>query len=297
MTQVGTKLSFNFKGWIILFVLLLASVPLLIMNGQKDFAKVIGLITIALTFIAIRRWMYIANKIKGRPSKINLNLNDRYWLNEHIPFYSKLNAGDKKIFEDRIGLFVTDILITEIGKEIPDRAVCLYVASSAVIAFWGLPYWNYGKLSEVLVYPQNFNEDNSIDVHGNVLGKVHQGGLMDTTMILSLPALIHGFTNHNDKSNVGVHEFSHLIDKADGEIDGVPVGMNMAERKHWIELCTSEMAEILKGHSDINPYGATNKGEFFAVIMEYYKENPVLLSRKHPELFEMLDKFFNKEIH
>lgn len=295
MTQEKTKSGFNFTVWICVFIILLASIPLLTMNGQKNLAKVIGIATVVLTFFAIRRWLYKVNKLKGKPSKIDLNTNDRYWLNQHVRFYSLLSKTDKKIFEDRISLFVTDIIITEVGKEVPEREVCLYVASSAVIAFWGLPYWNYGRLSEVLVYPENFNDDNSLDAHGHVLGKVHHGGLMDTTMILSLPALVYGFKNHEDKSNVGVHEFAHLIDKADGEIDGVPVGMNKTDRAHWIQLCKEEMEAMLEGHSDINIYGATNRPEFFAVIVEYYKENPEVLEKKHPELFEMLDAFFNKK--
>lgn len=287
--------QFKFKIWIPVFIILLACIPLLTMLGQKNLAKVTGITTVVLTAFAIRRWLYLAKKIKGKPSKIDLNLNDRYWLNEHIHFYHQLTKPEKKIFEDRISLFVTDIIITEVGKEMPDRDTCLYVASSAVIAFWGLPYWNYGRLSEVLVYPENFDDNNTIDEHGNILGKVHHGGLMDTTMILSHPALVHGFANHHDKRNVGIHEFAHLIDKADGEIDGLPVGMSPDERKHWIQLCTEEMEEMIKGHSDINPYGATNRSEFFAVIVEYYKETPEILAKKHPELFEVLDRFFKQD--
>lgn len=287
--------QFRFHIWIPVFIALLAAIPLLTIYGQKNLAKVTGIATVVLTAFAIRRWLYFAHKLKGRPGKIVLNLNDRYWLNEHIHFYGQLTRSGKKIFEDRISLFVADIIITEVGKEIPERETCLYVASSAVITFWGLPYWNYGRLSEVLVYPDNFHDDNTIDAHGNVLGKVHHGGLMDTTMILSLPALVHSFANHTDKRNVGVHEFAHLIDKADGEIDGLPEGMSPGERTHWISLCEEEIKEILKGHSDINAYAATNRSEFFAVIVEYYKENPEVLSRKHPEIFEVLDRYFHKE--
>lgn len=287
--------AFNFKWWIFLFIIMLASIPVLTMNGQKNPAKVIGIATVVLTFFAIRRWLYRVNKLKGKPSKINLNVNDRYWLNEHIHFYSNLDKQEKKVFEDRISLFVTDIIVTEIGKDIPERETCLYVASSAVIAFWGLPYWNYGRLSEVLVYPENFNDDNSIDAHGNILGKVHHGGLMDTTMILSLPALVYGFSNEHDKRNVGIHEFAHLIDKADGSIDGLPAGMSQQERTHWMKLCAEEMEEMLKGHSDINIYGATNPSEFFAVIVEYYKETPEVLASKHPEIFDVLDRFFHQD--
>lgn len=285
------KTRFNFGIWILFFFIMLLSIPFLIQLGEVKAAKFIGIVVVFSSVIAIRRWMYLLKK----PAKTFISLNDKYWLKEHIDFYQKLSKSDRIIFEDRVALFLTDIIVTEIGKEIPEKSTCLYVASSAVIAFWGLPYWNYGRLSEVLVYPQNFNDDNSLNEKGQVLGKVHQGGLMDTTMILSLPALEAGFKNPNDKKNVGIHEFAHLIDKATGSVNGIPEGMDLEDRTHWLQLCRQEMTAILKGNSDINVYAATNKGEFFAVIVEYYKESPAILEKKHPEIFQILDDYFNAE--
>ena len=281
--------KFNFGIWIFLFFILLLSIPAFIHFGYVKAAKTFGVVVAFTSVIAVRRWMYLSK----RPAKTFISLNDKFWLKENIKFYQQLSIGDKAIFEDRVALFISDIIITEIGKDVPEKSTCLYVASSAVIAFWGLPYWNYGRLSEVLVYPENFNNDNTLNDKGVVLGKVHQGGLMDTTMILSLPALEAGFKNTQDKQNVDIHEFAHLIDKASGYIDGVPAGMDLNDRKEWVQLCKEEMQAILKGNSDINAYGAVNKGEFFAVIVEYYKESPSYLEKKHPEIFEILDVYFN----
>jgi MtfA peptidase len=44
--------------------------------------------------------------------------------------------------------------------------------------------------------------------------------------------------------------------------------------------------------SEINPYGATNRQEFFAVVSEYFFERPFLLQQKHPELYKLLLKIF-----
>jgi Mlc titration factor MtfA (ptsG expression regulator) len=146
----------------------------------------------------------------------------------------------------------------------------------------------------VLIYPTHFTEDNQLSSSGTVLGKVHHGGLMDTTMILSLPALKHGFRNQSDKKNVGIHEFAHMLDKSEGFINGIPVGINNDEREEWIELFYTEIENIENKKSNINPYGASNKAEFFAVAVEYYKEQPKLLKKKHPKLFEKLDRYFNQ---
>jgi Mlc titration factor MtfA (ptsG expression regulator) len=53
--------------------------------------------------------------------------------------------------------------------------------------------------------------------------------------------------------------------------------------------------EILADKSDINPYGATNKAEFFAVVSEYFFERPDLLRIKHPELYKLLEQVFSND--
>ena len=52
--------------------------------------------------------------------------------------------------------------------------------------------------------------------------------------------------------------------------------------------------DMMKDRSDINPYGATNQAEFFAVVSEYFFERPDLLQRKHPELYGMLEQIFRQ---
>ena len=55
-----------------------------------------------------------------------------------------------------------------------------------------------------------------------------------------------------------------------------------------------EIVRMMKDRSDINPYGATDPAEFFAVVSEYFFERPDLLQKKHPQLFELLEKIFRK---
>lgn len=286
----------RFMAWLIIFLVLLMFIPILIMSNFAFLAKIFGFSVIILISIALFRWRTQSVRKIRKASRIRMTLNDRFWLDRHIDFYHILSKSDKIIFEDRIGLFLAEIKITQIDKEIPEKDVCLYVASSAIIAFWGLPYWNYGELVEVLVYPENFTMENQIDSKGNIEGKVFQGGLMDSTMILSLPALINDFKLSKDRKNVGIHEFSHLLDKDDGVMDGEPSVFNKEHDVKWFGLLKNEIRKIKNNKSDINPYAAKNEAEFFAVIMEYYRENPKKLKKNHSKLFDFLDsKFRNNE--
>ncbi|MGM0477870.1 MAG: M90 family metallopeptidase [Bacteroidota bacterium] len=284
-----------FGPWILLFLVLLSAIPVILHYKGFNIAKILGVMVVIGIVAALWVWRINTRKKAPRNERIQIDTNDKFWLNEKISFYRKLKKDDQKTFRDRLGIFLADVTITEVGKDQPEKSTCLYVASSAVIAFWGLPYWNYADLQEVIVYPSNFDEDNQLNKRGMIGGKVYHGGIMDRTMILSLPELKKGFAIDNDKKNVGVHEFAHLLDKSDGSLDGVPPEMGENDRKIWTKLMDEEMKAIDNDDSTVPDYGATNKVEFFAVITSYYKECPKLLSLKHPELFEVLERYYGSE--
>lgn len=286
--------NYSYLLWTLLFLVLLGSIPLLLYNRGVDVARIVGFIVLIAIVVALWYWRYAIRKKSPRNERIKLDANDLFWLEKNISFYKKLSKNDRKIFLDRIGIFLADIQITEVDKEVADKETCFYVASSAIIAYWGLPYWNYGELQEVLVYPTNFNMDNTLNELGRVGGKVHHGGLMDKTMILSFPELKKGFQINNDKKNVGVHEFSHLLDKSDGSIDGIPPFMEKKDRKIWLNIMEREMSKINSDSSTIPDYGGVDKTEFFAVVSEYYKECPKLLKIKHIELYNVLHSYYNQ---
>jgi Mlc titration factor MtfA (ptsG expression regulator) len=115
-------------------------------------------------------------------------------------------------------------------------------------------------------------------------------------MILSRNALIKGFSKNSGEENTGIHEFVHLLDKADGATDGIPE--SFLPHKYiepWVKMMHQEIRNIEMDHSDINPYATTNQAEFFAVVSEYFFKKPDQFQNKHPELYEMLSKIFGQE--
>lgn len=119
-------------------------------------------------------------------------------------------------------------------------------------------------------------------------------GAMNHMMILSKSELRQAFSNTTGKTNTGIHEFVHLVDKTDGSIDGVPeIILQQKYILPWLQLMQKEIEMIRNNESDINPYGATSESEFFAVVSEYFFERPALLAQKHPELYVLLNKIFS----
>ncbi len=234
-----------------------------------------------------RKWKKPADKFSTDWRKI---------LTQKVAYYNNLSGEEKPRFEYKIQEFLNNIRITGISTTVNDTDRLL-IAASAIIPIFAFPDWQYINLKEVLVYPNQFDEDFQTEgSERRILGMVGTG-YMNGKMILSKRALRYGFDNESDKKNTAIHEFVHLVDKADGNIDGIPTAL--LEKQYtipWIDLIQHKIDEIYEGKSDINPYGATNKSEFFAVISEYFFERPKLLKAKHPKLYGLLEEIFNQEM-
>ncbi|MFM6926486.1 MAG: zinc-dependent peptidase [Ferruginibacter sp.] len=216
-------------------------------------------------------------------------------LQEQVPFYQQLSKSKQTEFEERAAHFLTQVKITGVKTVVEDTDRVL-IAASAIIPIFNFAGWEYKNLHEVLLYPDSFNHEFEQQGGGrNILGMVGSGA-MNHVMILSQFELRQSFSNETGKNNTAIHEFVHLVDKTDGEIDGVPeVLLGREYIKPWLQLMQQKIKEICDDRSDINPYGATNEAEFFAVVSEYFFERPDLLKEKHPDLYNLLLKIFSPE--
>lgn len=223
-----------------------------------------------------------------------LTKKDRLVMASKVRFYKDMSDEEKKMFEFKISEFLANVKITGIGVKVT-RSDELLIAASAVIPIFRFPEWQYLNLSEVLLYEKSFNDSfqTGDDMHDHDISGMVGDGYMNGKMILSKHDLHWGFNSEWDGSNVGIHEFIHLIDKADGSVDGIP--KLFLEHQYivpWLELIHQNIGQIMQGRSDINPYGATDKTEFFAVVSEYFFENPKKFKANHPDLYELMEKIF-----
>jgi Mlc titration factor MtfA (ptsG expression regulator) len=249
-----------------------------------------------LVFIVLVIFVFYAFS-KAKPKKAEKI--PEHWhsiLIDKVLFYKNLSIEDQAIFRKRMSLFLSEINIDGVNTEIEELDKIL-IASSGIIPVFGFPNWSYNNLTGIIVYPDSFNEDlqfSDKDENKKILGMVGTGRF-EKQMILSKKAIRLAFSNKTDKHNTPVHEFVHLLDKMDGQTDGIPeffLGKEYIEP--WLELMYKEMEAINNDASDIRKYGGTSEAEFFSVASEYFFERPKLFKQKHPELYKMLSLCFQQ---
>lgn len=213
-------------------------------------------------------------------------------LNRRVRFYQHLPTDEQHTFLKRVRFFLEHTKISpEKGAVITEEDRVL-IAASATIPLFHFKQWVYHNLTEVLVYPDYFDERFSTESEGRYVAGMVGSGALSSKMILSQQALQSGFSSMSP-GNTAIHEFVHLIDKADGEVDGIPeylIPNSLIEP--WIKEMHKTIRDIRTGESDIRDYAGANEAEFFAVVSEYFFKKPTLLKEDHPKLYRLLDKIY-----
>lgn len=221
----------------------------------------------------------------------------RLFLNQQVRFFRELSGVDQKRFQRRIQRFLNEVKVTGVDTDVTteDR---LLVASSGIIPTFGFRSWNhYPRLVEVLLYKDSFRRgDFATEGEGRNIGGMVGGGFMSGKLLLSKKSLHHGFRSYGP-DNTGIHEFVHLLDRADGDTDGIPeYFLDNSYLIPWIEMMRTEMVAIERGKSDIDEYALTNQAEFLSVVAEYFFNQPDKFAEEHPKLFSLCEHIFEQDL-
>lgn len=158
----------------------------------------------------------------------------------------------------------------------------------------------YPGLDTIIIYPSTYRakikrQEGYVTVEDEQAR--HGESWTRGVVVLAWDAVLAGAADLGDGHDVVIHEFAHQLDGADGEMDGTP---ELDDREHygaWSEVATEAYQELREAvaqrrQTTIDPYGATNGPEFFAVVVEQFFEQPRKLSARYPDLYAELALFF-----
>ena len=127
-----------------------------------------------------------------------------------------------------------------------------------------------------------------------ILGEAHDGR---GPVLLAWDQAEQSARHPGSGNNVVYHEFAHKLDMLDGIVDGTPRFGRRGELDEWVEVCT-EAFEALRAGIDrepLQPYGATNPAEFFAVATEAFFDVPLMLEANESRLYDVLRDYYRQD--
>jgi MtfA peptidase len=219
---------------------------------------------------------------------------ERYQLDPHeLQQLRELSSVflQRKVFSGAGGLELDDYM----------RAI---IASEACLLVLHLDLDYYDGWVEIIVYPDSFVVTRDVQ---DDIGVVHTqrsvlGGEAWSRgpVILAWEDVRPGAQPHGPGSNVILHEFAHKLDMLDGAANGVPPLHKDMDPESWKQTLTLAyndlQRQVIRHHrTRIDPYGAENPAEFFAVVTEEFFESPVRLHGWYPELYAQLSMFYRQD--
>ncbi len=223
----------------------------------------------------------------------------RKLLVAQVPIYRRLPTALKQKLEQYVQLFLSEKTFYGCdGFEVDDR-VRVTMAGHACLLILARCYSDYDEVRSILVYPgpyfaTGYHQD------GYIVGTEQEvrSGEASTfgQVVLSWDDCEFAARHPDSEHNVILHEFAHQLDYLDGSADGAPP-LSDALARQWQKTMSdayNELRRSLRQHHEswLDPYGATEPAEFFAVLTEAFFQQPTQLHQAQPEVYAALRGFY-----
>lgn len=222
-------------------------------------------------------------------------------LENYVPLYSRLPDYIKEKLHRHINVFLKEKQFIGCNGLVVTEEIKLIVAALACLLLLNNREEYYPKLASILIYPSPFAVKTLRTLGEFLIEEIQQVRLGESwsrgMVVLAWDQIQNDLKNWHLGHNVILHEFAHQLDQEDGITNGVPILKNQSDYHRWAEVFTEEYKQLIRDiewglPTVIDPYGATEPGEFFAVVTEAFFTNPQLMKRGHPKLYDELHRYY-----
>ena len=222
-------------------------------------------------------------------------------LADNVAHWRTLSGHERERLEGLIRLLLVDKLWeASQGFKLTDE-IRVVISAMAGLLILGLDYDYYHRVTSIIVSPTTVVLEGDRHLGGGVytdepeaiIGEARSDG----PVLIAWDSARAQARDPDDGRNVVYHEFAHKLDMLGGSVDGTPPLESHAEYERWIRVCNAEFAALRDGTGGdlLDPYGAENTGEFFAVVTEVFFDTPVELERDKPELYAVFRDFYRQD--
>ncbi len=225
------------------------------------------------------------------------------WIEARVPQAAALAAADREALLQLVARFIREKQFEGAGGMAVTDEMKVVIAAQACIMALKLAGPLYHGVSAVIVYPGGF-VPRQTDMDRTMNFPHHRvplaGEAMPGVVALDWGDVVRGAADPRDGHNVVFHEFAHQLDLEDGQAGGVPVLPGGDAHERWGAIMRDALAQLEQrvnaGEASVlDPYGTTNRAEFFAVATEAFFERPQELRAEYPALFDALRGFYGQD--
>lgn len=279
-----------------LILLLLLYIPTPTSTDKTGTAVVVAAIMlIALAFLffgilkdgtgLIRRWLLMTGLVKpGDNAREKTST-----LLTSFTYFQKLSPSGKKIFLDKVLLFLNTKTFEGAGEYEPDSKTITNVAAAAAQISYGLPDFTFPRFETIRLFPTVFRLRRD--------APLMKGGTNPQGCIyMSVKDFEAGYANPHDRLNVGLHELAHalFIELLDAAGEEIPHHI-LPDIRQYIVAADRILSAGAERDDFLRDYAFTNRHEFFAVCVEHFFESPVEFKRQLPDLYRIMTDLLNQD--
>ncbi|MBM3995822.1 MAG: zinc-dependent peptidase [Planctomycetes bacterium] len=225
-------------------------------------------------------------------------------LDDGVGHYQLLNEADQKKLRDAVVIMLSEKDWEGCrGLELTDE-IRVTIAALAAVLIIGLEDFYFDNVQTVLIYPDEYVVQQERPIEGGVvleeesdrLGEAHYRG----PVIVSWQEIRENARQPGSGTNLVFHEFAHQLDMLNGEPDGTPDLPTDELAQRWTVIMDKEFRRLQKAeqrgqHTVLDPYGANDTAEFFAVSVECFFDSPRIMQRTYPDLYQLFCDYFRQD--
>jgi MtfA peptidase len=178
-----------------------------------------------------------------------------------------------------------------------DPTMRLDIALQACLPILNLGLEWYDQWVSIIVYPEDFlPEHEYVDEAGVVHTErsPHSGEAWERGPVL----LSWEEVNHSE--GLAIHEFAHTLDMRNGQPNGMPPLHRDMSAQTWSQVMNAAFESLNRALDrdeppPLDPYAATDPGEFFAVTSEYFFAEAQALQQAFPAVYDQLRHFYRQD--
>ncbi len=225
-------------------------------------------------------------------------------LVDNMALFQFLSPSEQARLQDKSQIFITEKTWEGCRGLTMTEEIQVIIAAQACLLVLELADNYFDNVQTILVYPTAFvapreqplGEGTVLEEKAELLGEAHYRG----PVLLAWDEVLAAARQPGHGDNLVFHEFAHQLDMQDGLLNGTPLLPSRQLARRWQQVMTAEFNRLRRQaergtYSDLDDYGATDEAEFFAVVTESFFDQPDVLQRRHPQLYDLLRDFYGQD--